>query len=342
MDIFELIKELTTGDGVSGSSDGFLTYAENILKKYCRETHIDKAGNVIGFIPCGKKNAKKLMVEAHYDRIGLMVKNIDENGFIEFDVVGGVDKRILPSAEVLVLGREKLFGVIGAKPPHLREKKDENKIDAKDMLIDVGMSFDEVSELVSIGDFIVLYQEPVRLINNRISGAALDNRAGMASVICFLEKLSGLAIEYDLYPVFTSGEECGLIGAYSAAFVINPDISVSVDATFGKSENDNAPSGTFELGCGAVIFRGPDTSYEGSLNLIKRAKEKGIPYDIEAAGSSGTNAAAIQNARGAAETYLLSVPVKYMHQTVEMLSASDVEAVADLILEIAVGGVLSA
>ena len=107
MDIFELIKELTIKEGVSGSCDGFLDYAENILKKYCKETRIDRAGNIIGFIPCGKKNAKKLMVEAHYDRIGLMVKNIDENGFIEFDVVGGVDKRILPSAEVLVLGKEK-------------------------------------------------------------------------------------------------------------------------------------------------------------------------------------------------------------------------------------------
>lgn len=337
MDIYKLLKELTLNGGVSGSDDFFGGYAEKILKSYCEKTTVDKIGNVIGCIPSKKPNAKKLMVEAHLDRIGLMVKAIDKNGYVEFEPIGGVDKRILPSAEVIIQGKKEIYGVIGAKPPHLREKGESSVAEVSDMLIDVGMTYEKASTVISTGDFIVLKSEPVRLINDRIAGAALDNRAGMAAVVCFLEKLKNKAVDYDIYPVFTAGEETGLIGAYTAAYNINPDISVSVDVTFGKSEYDSG-AGTFKLGCGAVIFRGPDTSYEGTLNLIECAKKEKIPFEIEAAASSGTNASAIQNARGAAETYLISIPLKYMHQTVEVVSESDIEAVSELLLKIAEGG----
>jgi len=340
MDIFETLCRLSEKDGVSGSNDDFCCYAENILKEYCKTTSIDKCGNVIGFIPSDKKDAKTLMIEAHLDRIGLMVKAVDENGFIEFEPVGGVDKRILPSAVVTVCGREKIFGVIGAKPPHLRTSDDsDSSPDFKDMLIDVGLSAESLRKIVRTGDFIVLHSKPERMLNNRVSGAALDNRAGMTAVIDFLEKAKGKKLPYNIYAVFTSGEECGLVGAGVAAHNINPDISVSIDVTFGaESEADYIP-GTFPLGCGAVIFRGPDTCYEGSLKLIEIAKQKNIPYEIEASSSSGTNASVIQNARGAKETYLISIPLKYMHQTVEMLSLDDISAVGDLILEVASGGV---
>lgn len=340
MDIFETLKNLTECHGVSGSLGSFSNYAEEILKKYCEKTYIDKAGNVIGYIPSGKENSKKLMIEAHMDRIGLMVNRIDENGYIEFETVGGVDKRVLPAADVTVLGSEEIPGIIVSKPPHLRENTDkDDALEIKDMLIDTGMSFEELSKKVKTGDFIVICGKLVRLLNNCVSGAALDNRAGMAAIIDFLEKLKENNSEFDIYPVFTVGEETGLIGAYSAAYNINPDVSVSIDVTFGKGENDENVAGTFDLGCGAVIFKGPDTSYEGTLNLIKRAEEKGIAYDIESGSSSGTNATAIQNVRGAKETYLLSIPLKYMHQTVEVLCLEDISKVSDLILEIASGGV---
>lgn len=343
MDIFNLLEKLCDNDGISGGEKEFSIYAENLLKPYCVETKTDKLGNVIGFIPSNRKNAKKLMIEAHLDRIGLMVKRIDENGFVEFEKVGGIDERILPSAEVIILGKEKLFGVIGAKSPHLRFGDDEDKRpEIKDMLIDVGLNKKEAEKVLEPGDFILFKSKLTRLINNRVSGAALDNRAGMAAVFDFLDKNKEKTFPFDLYIVFSVGEETGLIGASSACYSIKPDIVAAVDVTFGKIHSAENTTGTFDLGCGGVIFRGPDVCRKGTLNLIKMAKEKNIPFDIEVSGSSsGTTTTVMQNACGAAKTFLVSIPLKYMHQTVEMLSLNDISATGDLLSIIASGGVLN-
>lgn len=341
MDIFDLLKTLCSKDGVSGDEKAFSGFAEELLKPYCKETSIDRLGNVFGHIPCENSDAKKLMVEAHLDRIGLMVKRIDENGFLEFEKVGGIDERILPSAGVTVLGREKIPGVIGAKPPHLRfDGNADKRPEIKDMLIDIGMTKAEAEKITEPGDFVVLHSEPVRLLNNRISGAALDNRAGMAAVFDFLEKTKGKKLPYDLYIVFSVGEETGLIGAPSAAYAVKPDITAAVDVTFGKLHSGDDTVGTFELGCGGVIFRGPDVCREGTLNLINKAKENNIPFDIEVSGGgSGTDATVMQNAAGGAYSFLISIPLKYMHQTVETLCLDDISACGDLLCLLASGGV---
>ena len=341
MDLFELIKTLCNKTGVSGAEKDFSVFAESLLKPYCENTTIDKMGNVLGFIKSKNKAAKKLMVEAHLDRIGLMVKSIDENGFLEFENVGGVDERILPAAEVEVLGKERLFGVIGAVPPHLRTDKSEKSPEIKDMLIDIGLSKEEAEKVTEPGDAIILKSEPVKLLNKRVSGAALDNRGGMVAIFDFLEKSKGIDLPYDLYVAFTVGEETGLIGAATAAYRIKPDISVSVDVTFGKLHKSDETVECFDLGSGGIIFRGPDVCYDGTLNLIEKAKENKIPFDIEVSGSgSGTNTTVIQNAAGGAKTFLISIPLKYMHQTVEMLCLDDISACSDLIMLVATGGVL--
>ena len=340
MDIFNLLETLLKGFGISGDEKCFSAFIEDLLKPYCRETRIDKLGNVFGFIPSEKKGAKKLMIEAHLDRIGLMVKKIDENGFIEFEKIGGIDERILPSSEVEILGRERLFGVIGSKPPHLRVGDNEKIPGIKDMLIDIGMTKEDAEKIIEPGDFIILKSNLVRLLNNRVSGAALDNRAGMAAVFDFLNKIKGKNLPYDLYIVFSVGEETGLIGASTAAYAVKPDIVMSVDVTFGKLHSKDDSDAAFDLGSGGIIFRGPDVCYEGTLNLIKKAKEENIPFDIEVSGaSSGTDITVMQNAAGSAKTFLISIPLKYMHQTVETLSLDDISVCSELFYLIASGGV---
>lgn len=342
MDIFKLLKMLCKNDGISGNEKDFSFFAEDLLKPYCKETYIDKLGNVFGHIPSENPDAKKLMIEAHLDRIGLMVKAIDENGFIEFEKVGGIDERILPSAEVCVLGKEAAFGVIGAKPPHLRFGEDEDKRpEIKDMLIDIGLTKNEAEKIIEPGDFILLKSEPVMLLNNRASGAAFDNRAGMAAVFDFLEKNKEKPLPYDLFIAFSVGEETGLIGAQTAAYSVKPDVLAVVDVTFGKLHSGDETDGTFDLGCGGVIFRGPDVCREGTLKLINKAREENIPFDIEVSGGgSGTNATVMQNAAGSTYSFLISIPLKYMHQTVETLCLDDISAAADLLGLIASGGVL--
>lgn len=343
MDIYKLLCALCEKRGISGNESDIAEFSESILKNYCSETKIDKFNNVYGFIPSGKKNAKKLMIEAHLDRIGLMVKNIDENGFIEFSAVGGVDERTLPSAEVVILGKKEVFGVIGAKPPHLRSAEDSGAAKISDMLIDAGMDKKSAEELIAVGDFILLKSETVRLLNNRVSGAALDNRCGMAAVIDFLKRYKSLKEKvFDVYAVFTYGEESGLLGAHRAAREVMPDYAIAVDVTFGKTGDLKDFHGAFELGAGAVILRGGDVSYSNTLALINCAEKNDIPYEIEVQGeSSGTDASAILNGSGAVANMIISIPLKYMHQTVETVCLDDVEAVGRLIFEAAKGGFLS-
>lgn len=341
MDMFSLIKDLCQKEGVSGDERFFSVYAEKLLKNYCTNTWIDKLGNVFGLIPSKEKNAKRFMIEAHLDRIGLIVKRVDENGFIEFERVGGVDERILPAAEVTVLGKKNIFGVIGAKPPHLRFDGDKNKApSAKDMLIDVGMTKKEAEKYIKTGDMILLCGEPERLLNNRVCAAALDNRAGMAAVFALLKKTKGKELPYDLYICFSVGEESGLLGAGPASFAVAPDICAVVDVTFGKLYSEDKTPGTFALGGGAVIFRGPDVCYDGCLNLIEKARENNLPFNIEVSGkSSGTNAFAIQSSAGGSYLFLISIPIKYMHQTVETVCLDDISSAGDLLYLLVSGGV---
>lgn len=342
MDIYKLLCSLCEKKGISGNEGDIAEFSENILKKYCKKTEIDKFNNVYGFVPCEKKGAKKLMIAAHLDRIGLMVKHIDENGFTEFSAVGGIDPRVLPSAEVKILGKKEVFGVIGAKPPHLRAENDGGAPKIEDMLIDVGMDGKKAKEFISVGDFAYLPSKPARLLNNRAAGAAFDNRCGMAAVIEFLERYTAQTAKvFDLCVVFTSGEETGLLGANSAAAKVRPDYCITVDVTFGKTKELEDFCGAFELGCGAVILRGGDVSFDDTLGLIRCAEKNDIPYEIEVcAESSGTDASAVLNKSGGAKNMIISIPLKYMHQTVETVCLDDISAVSELLLKAAKGGFL--
>lgn len=338
MDIYNILTELTRCDGVSGDETAFSLFVEEMLKNYCLETWTDKIGNVFGHIPSDDENAEKIMIEAHLDCIGLMVKNIDKDGFLEIETVGGINEKILPSKEVLVHGREKNFyGVIGAKSPHLVTDSDKDK---KEILFaDIGLSKKEAEKYIEAGDLISLINTPKKLLNNCVSSARLDNRAGMAAVFSFLEENKNQKFLYDIYIVFSVMEETGLMGSPSAAFSIKPDISVVIDVTYGKMSDEDKTSGTFSLGSGAVIFRGPDVSEEKTLSLIKFAEKNNIPFDIEVSGSgSGTNALVIQNSAKATHSLLLSVPLKYMHQTVEVVSEDDIKAVGRMLTCISNGG----
>lgn len=338
MDIYNLLTKLCRCEGVSGDEESFSLYVEEMLKPYCEKVWTDKIGNVFGHIPSKNKNAEKIMIEAHLDRIGLMVKNIDKDGFLEVETVGGINKKILSSKEVMVLGREKSFyGIIGAKSPHLITNSDKDK--EEKLFVDIGLSKKEASKYIETGDMISLINNPEKLLNNCISSVCLDNRAGMAAIFNYLDEFKNKDFLYDVYIVFSVMEETGLLGAAAAAFSVEPDISVVIDVTYGKMSEGDKTAGTFSLGSGAVIFRGPDTSDDITLSLIDCAKEHNIPFDIEVSGSgSGTNAFVIQNSKKATKSLLMSVPLKYMHQTVEVVSEDDIKAVGSLLYHICRGG----
>lgn len=326
----ELIKTLSDLRGISGFEYRISDKIAEFFAPYADEVHKDALGNVIAVKRCGRDNAPKIMIEAHIDEIGLMVSDIDDRGFISFVPVGGVDKRILPASEVVVHGTKDLKGVIGAKPPHLQNPGEQNKSsEMSDMAVDVGMSADAVRRVVSVGDSITFAQS-VGEMGGQFSGKTLDDRAGVAAIITVMKNLVRLKLDADVYAVAAVQEEVGLRGAKTSAYGICPDMAVSIDVCHGITP-DNSKN-AFEVGEGVVISIGPNIHPKMFEMLKKTAQEHHlkVQYDVDG-GDTGTDAWAIQVSRLGVPTALLSIPLKYMHTSVETLCVSDVEITAELL-----------
>lgn len=327
----ELIKKLSDLRGISGFEYRISDKIADLFKPYADKVRKDTLGNVIAVKRCGRENAKKIMIEAHTDEIGLMVSGIDKNGFLTFVPVGGVDKRILPASEVTVHGKKDLKGVIGAKPPHLQNAGEGKKSsEISDMAVDVGMSEEEVRSLVSVGDSITFSQSVGVMAGGQFSGKTLDDRAGVAAIITVMKNLTRIKTDADVYAVAAVQEEIGLRGAKTAAYGVEPDIAVSIDVCHGITP-DNSKN-AFEVGEGTVISIGPNIHPKLFERLKRTAEEHhlSVQYDVDG-GDTGTDAWAIQVSRMGVPTALLSIPLKYMHTSVETLCVSDVKMTAELL-----------
>jgi endoglucanase len=335
-----LLNCLLNKSGISGYEEKFSDYVNKILKDYCVWTEIDNSSNVIGMVNQFDPKKKTILLEAHLDRIGLMVTQILDNGFVRFRMVGGVDERILPASQVIIFGKEECFGVIGAVPPHLKgiSEKEEKNPKISDMVIDTGLSKEDAEEKFSVGDPILLCSTPTKLLNNTLSSAALDNRAGMVAVFECLKQISDKELPVNVMVAFTVGEELALKGARTLNAKYKPDLAIVVDVTHGTT-HDSKKSDTFSLGSGAIICKGPNLHYDITNNIISVAKSKNIPYEIEVCpGNTGTNAWAIQLLGKGIPCALISIPLRYMHTSVETVKLNDIENVGKLLSNVILGG----
>ena len=328
----EVLKKLSNMRGVSGFEYFINEKIADIMREYVDEVYINAPGSVVA-VKRAQNPAAKIMLEAHCDEIGLMVKDIDEKGFVTFVNIGGVDGRILPGAEVTIHGTKEVWGVVGAKPPHLQTAEESAKsVKIKDMAIDTGMSRREVEKYVSVGDSITLRTEAAELLNNNICGKSIDDRGGVAALIEVMKAVKDEMLSCDIYFVAAVQEEVGLRGAKTAAYGINPDMAVAVDVCHGVTPDNSYNA--FETGTGTVISRGPNIHPKMAEKLKSLADENGIKYSIDVdGGDTGTDAWAIQVARAGVPTALLSLPLKYMHTSVETVSMDDAEATARLMTE---------
>ena len=325
MECSELLKKLSDIRAVAGRENMATEKIAELFREYCDDVSVDAFYNVIGFKKGQSENPKNVLVTAHYDEIGLMVTGIEDSGFLRFTAVGGVDAKVIGAMEVTVHGKEDLFGVIGVKPPHLIPPGDKDKgIKMEDMRIDIGYGGEKARELVSIGDM-VSFNSPAReLLNNRIAGKSMDNRSGVAALIEILKELQKLKHDDNVYVVATVQEELGLIGAICDTYNIKADLGIVIDVCHG--DMPDAPSDeAFPLDKGVAVAIGPIISRKHAKECIKLADEENIPYQIDPeAGDTGTEAAVHAVAREGIPVILLSVPSKYMHTTVEMVSVNDV------------------
>lgn len=317
--------------GVSGFEYRLNQSIADLFLPYCDETRIDPLGSVIAVKYCGKANAPKIMIEAHCDEIGLIVTSITDEGFLTFANVGGVDQRILPSLEVVVHGRHDINAVIGILPDRLLEEGKTVKMNK--MAIDAGLPADTVKELISVGDSVTIAQSIGVLGKKQWSGKSLDDRASVAALINAMERLQGKQLCADIYAVAAVQEEVGCRGGKTTAGGIRPDIAIAIDVTHGITPDNSGNA--FETGSGTAISVGPNTHPLLTKRLFDIADKHNIKYTIEACGGeTGTDAWEIQTARGGGVvTALLSIPLKYMHTSVETLAVSDVKATARLLAE---------
>ncbi|MBN2390306.1 MAG: M20/M25/M40 family metallo-hydrolase [Anaerolineae bacterium] len=329
---FELLKAFTEVPGPSGRENVICNSIAARWTPLADEIRVDAMGSLIALQRGdGPEPRPALMVAAHMDEIGLIVTGI-EGDFLRAHALGGIDRRVLLGLDVLVHGKRDLPGIIGSRPPHVLTSAEREKIIGwEEVYVDTGLSEDELTSLVSIGDHITFDRELLALKNERVAGKALDDRASVVAVTLALQALRVRNHAWDFYAVATVQEEVGVKGAITSAYGLAPEIAIALDVTFAAQHDDEGP-GTFALGKGPAIASGPNFHPQIVERLQVAAKAEEIPYQHEPVpGSSGTDAWGIQVAREGIPTGLVEIPLRYMHQPVETAALPDIERAGRLL-----------
>lgn len=334
MDVRQILKDLTIGAGVSGYEQEIVPIAEKYLKEY-GDVHTDALGNVILVID-GEGDG--VLLDAHMDMVGMIVTAITPEGFLRVDACGHIDTRQLGAQQVTIHGKKNISGIVISTPPHLQSNSENNGMKMSDVLIDTGLSESEIKEIVSLGDRVTVNSEFTELLGDRVSCGALDDRAGMASLICALEILKEKGCKKRITVSFSTREEVGGSGAKTAAFNAQAKELIAVDVSFADTPDSNSEE-CGELSKGPMIGVSASLDYDMSQKFIGTAKKCGIPYQLEIMGGrTGTDADGMTIARGGFISGLISIPLRYMHTGVEVVSVSDVENTGRLIAEYIAGG----
>lgn len=331
MDMKKVLEELCGCTAPSGFEAPAAAAAARLLEPLVDEMKIDRMGNLIGVRRCGRPDAKKLLLDAHLDEIGLLVTGVEE-GFLRFRSIGGVDPRMLLGRELWVLTQPPLPGVVACQPPHLHDGDAENKsIPIADLRIDVGLSQEQAEARIPVGTPVVYRGSCFALGQDQMCGKAMDDRSCFAVLMRAMELLSDKELDVDVYVMGSTREEVSGVGATVGTWSVQPDCCVAVDVTHGRTP-DGPSDKTFALGGGPAIGVGPNMTRWMTKRMLDKARERNIPYQQEVmSGHTGTNGWEMQISREGVATSVLSLPLKYMHTPIETLSLSDLEQTAQLL-----------
>ena len=337
-EFLDFLKKIISLPSPSGYEREIQKFIKGEMEKITSEVHVDVMGNTAGVLnPDGKP---RVMLAGHCDEVGLMVKFVSDDGFIYFASIGGVDPHILPGRRVNIWGKKGLIkGVIGRKPIHLLEEEERKKVSKiEELFIDIGVrNRKEAEEKVSIGDPIT-FPEELELLGNDIAVArGFDDRIGAFMIVEILRSLREEKFSSSVYGVSTVQEEVGLRGARPSSFSINPQIGICLEVGFATDFPgvNKKKVGDVKIGEGPIISRGPNINPALFELLLKVAEEKKIPYQIEGEPrGTGTDANVMQLSREGVATSLVSIPLRYMHTPIELLSLKDVENTIKLIKEL--------
>ena len=293
------------------------------FKPYTDTLEKDKLGSYI-FKRTGTRDTK-IMLAAHVDEIGLMITKILEGGFLSFTTVGGINPASLVAQDVTIYGKENIFGVIGIKPPHITSEEERTKPHKiKDLFIDTGYTKEKLESLVKIGDIATVNREPLSLQGNVISAKAFDDRACVAVLLETAKELSKISHKSNVYFTATAQEETGMRGATTSSYKIAPDIGIVLDVGFGKTPD--MPPDAPELGKGPIVAYGGRMNAKLTKKFVETCKKYDYPLQHEAVPArTGTDTEALQISRDGIPCILLSIPLRYMHTSVETIDLYDVE-----------------
>ncbi|MGE5591451.1 MAG: M20/M25/M40 family metallo-hydrolase [Bacillota bacterium] len=330
----DFLTSLSAATGVSGHESDVGERIARAFAPLCDEVRRGRLGDVIGVRrgarPTGRR--PRILLAAHMDEVGLMVTQVDEGGFLRVTHVGGVDPRTILAQEVLVHGRQTLPGIVGAKPPHLTPPDEAKKApQLKDLYIDLALPEEEVRRLVQVGDVVTVRREPLEMLEGHLAGKAMDDRACVAVLYECLQELEHARFQAEVLAVATTAEEITSAGAETVTFEQAPDAAIAVDVTFAEQPGTEEDE-TWDPSKGPVLTMGPNISPRVFEALREAARELDMEVQIEAAPDhTGTDAWSMQVVAAGVPTALVSVPIKYMHTSVETLSLENVSRAARLL-----------
>jgi putative aminopeptidase FrvX len=338
--LLALLTKFSNAHGLSGYEDDVAALLRAELEPLVDEVRTDSMGNVIG-IRSG--DGPSVMVAAHMDEIGMMVSHIDPDGFLRFVPIGGWFDQTILSQRVLVHTRTGVpaVGVVGSKPPHLMDAEDRKKmVKIKDMFIDVGAtSAAQADEMgIEIGSTMTIDMTLKIMGNDFVTGKALDNRAGLVMLVSALTRLKRRKVKATIQAVGTVQEEVGLKGARTSAYGLDPDVAIATDVTIpgdhpGVTQNDAhvvAGKGPviaiLDAGGRGIIAPRPVLRW-----LRESADKASVPYQLGVGNGGTTDATAINITKSGIPCSVISVPARYIHSPVEVLSLRDLDQGAELI-----------
>ncbi len=320
----DLIKKLALLDGTSGGEDAVREFILGEISPYCT-CKTDPLGNIIAEKKGKKAPAKRILLDAHMDEVGLIITSVTEDGFLRFKTLGGINTSALMFRAVRINGNS--GGVISGKPIHLMHGEEQEKLPEADSLyIDIGAaSKEETLSAVSPGDRAVIVSD-FTVSGNKLISKALDDRIGCAILIKLLREYD----EYDYTVTFTVQEEIGLRGAKTATYSVRPDAAIIVESTTAADVAGVPDDKTVcKLGRGAAVsFMDRATAYD--REYYNAALDSGIAVQSKAAVAGGNNAGSVHLSRGGVRTLAISVPCRYIHTNSSVADLNDVNAAFEL------------
>ena len=332
MTLKDLIVSLSGIMSVSGNERRGGEELKQLIGGVFDDYRTDALGNHLFIKKCGRPNAPRILVDTHFDEIGMMVTGIKEGGFVSVINIGGVDTRILPASEVVIYGKEPVYGVFAAKAPHLSSPADREKLTPlTEMLIDTGYTKEELEELCPIGTSVGFKPIYAELLNERLAGKAFDDKACGACAVFGIDAVQRRDLAGDVYFLFSAYEETGMTGARVAGFGIRPDYALVLDVTHAsvpEAKDRYLP----EFGSGVAVAASPITNRKLTRMVTELCKSGNVPFTVDACpGSTGTNANVLGISAEGIPTALCSLPLKSMHTSAEVLSMEDARALSRVV-----------